>query len=228
MAKIILTRDELEKGVLPGLCMRCGQPAALVINKRFSWGPGWVMLLFVAGAVCIGPLFWVALILIPIFLRQMRVPVPLCENHRNHWLPLQIIAFGGIGILAILVFSMAVMVAIASHRATPGVPDPLVRTLAGAILWLFGATVVFLVIIAFPAAIMQTRVVRATLIEGQGATLTEGQVIHLSGVASQFADQLEERRDQMRRHKGGVSSRFADKIQNRRGKGFSPKPADDF
>src|SRR5262245_3043982 len=127
MAKVILTRDELEKGVLPGLCMRCGQPAALVKNKRFSWGPAWVMLLFVAGAVCVGPLFWVALILIPLFLRQMRVPIALCEYHRNHWLPLQIIAFGGTGIVAILIFSLVLMGAIVFHRATPGESDSLTR-----------------------------------------------------------------------------------------------------
>jgi hypothetical protein len=132
----------------------------------------------------------------------MRVPVPLCENHRNHWLPFQIITIGGISIVAILIFSLVIMGAIVFHRATPGQSDPLTRDLAGACLWLLGATIVILVIVAFPAAILQMRVIRATLIEGEGATLTEGQVIHLSGVASQFADLLEERRDLMRKRGG--------------------------
>jgi hypothetical protein len=187
MAKVVLSRIELEDKPLPKLCMRCGEPATLIKHKRFFWGAGWVLLLLFIGAVCVGPLFWVALILIPILLRQMKVPVPLCERHRNHWLPLQTILYGGVGIIAILVFSIVILSVIVFNRVKPGHADPL----AGVILWLFGITVAFLVITAFPAAILQANVIRPTLINNE--------VIELSGVAREFADRLqEERRKRMR------------------------------
>src|SRR5262245_27985929 len=119
MATVRLFNDELEEWELPPFCMRCGAPAALVKYKRFSWGPGWVVALLATGAIGSGPLFLFALILIPILLKRKGVAVPLCQRHRNHWLPLQVVLYGGLGVLAAL-FSTAVLLwALAEGPADP-------------------------------------------------------------------------------------------------------------
>lgn len=177
MANVTLHRDELVEGELPPFCMRCGEPAALVKQKKFSWGPGWVMILLGAGALCSGPLFLVALILVPFLLKQMRVPVPLCDRHRNHWLPLQIVLFGGIAVVA-LTFFLAVILFVTAEG-----PGDRKTDLAG--LFCVG-TFAALLIMLFPAAILQTTVIRPTEITSDRITLRS--------VAKEFAEALKKKR----------------------------------
>jgi hypothetical protein len=181
MASVTLSRKECEEGELPSICMRCGEPAMLIKKKLFTWMPAWVMLLLVFGAVCFGTAFPkaspVALILIPVLRKKMRVPVPLCERHRNHWLPLQgMVLFGGIGVLLLFFSTFAFFIVALGHNERI---SQLVERF-----W-FG-TFVFLIIMVFSGAILQTRLIRPTKINSQSITLTN--------VAKRFIESLPELR----------------------------------
>jgi phosphoglycerol transferase MdoB-like AlkP superfamily enzyme len=177
VATVTPYKRELERGELPSVCMGCGEPASLIKNKRFSWGPGWVMALLIVGAVCVGPLFWVAFILIPFFLKRMLVPVPLCERHRNHWLPLQILLFGGIAVVAVLLCLTITLIVIYSGARSPRWE---------LVLWSGYGTIGFLVAMIFPAAVLQTRVIRPIEITDQRITL--------ANVAKDFVFMVQEKR----------------------------------
>src|SRR5262249_2768872 len=159
---------------LPPFCMRCGEPATVVKHKRFSWGPGWLVVLLLVGAVCFGPLFWIAIILNLILLTRMRVAVPLCERHRNHWLTVELVLFGGIGMLVLLFCATVVL-----FVTTRGPDDPQIEV-AG---WFCAGTIAFFVAMLFPAAILQTRVIQAAEITNRSITLT--------GVAKEFVRMVE-------------------------------------
>jgi hypothetical protein len=162
MATLTLYRDDWEDGELPSLCMRCGQPATLVKEKTFSWGPGWAMVLLAAGMLCSGPLILAALILILVLLKRMRVPVPLCDRHRHHWRALQVLLYGGTTIVALLLCTTIVLFIVTGRSHEPG------AQLGG---WFCFATIVFLVAMLFPAAVMQTRVIRPIEITDRSITL---------------------------------------------------------
>jgi hypothetical protein len=170
MATVKLFADELEEGGLPPVCMRCGAPADVFRPKRFSWGPGWVMALLIAGVLCSGPLFLVALILLPILLRTRRVVVPLCGRHRNHWLPLAVLLYGGLATLATLI-SLSVLL----YWLTEGQSE-----LAG---WLCGGSALLFFCLLFPAAVLQVHTIRAVEITPETITLT--------GVAREFVRALD-------------------------------------
>jgi len=91
MAIILLYRDEIAEGQLPAVCMRCSAPAALTRNHTFACHPKWVdfcLLGLLAGLLCGALVLLVALVWVIIALAttvRMRVPVPLCEKHRNHF-----------------------------------------------------------------------------------------------------------------------------------------------
>ncbi len=174
MATITLHREEFEQALLPPSCMRCGAPATLARYKTFSWGPDWLLALLLIGALCFGPLFWVAIILNVILLERMRVPIPLCEKHRNHWRPLQVVLYGGIGLVALSSFATIVLCVTARG---PHDSQGLLSIEFGI---MFGVgTLLLLVAMVFLAAILQVRVIRATHITSQSITLT--------GVAEEFA-----------------------------------------
>jgi len=175
MATIRLYREEIEEGELPPFCMRCGAESTLVRRKRFSWGPSWVMILLVVGLAVSGPVFLIALFLIPFFLKRMRVPVPLCHRHRNHWLPLQVVLFGGLSIFALL-FTCAIALFVIGQNA-----GDFWGKIGG---WLLMGGFGVFVLMLFPAAIMQTSVIKAVEITKDSITL--------SNVSRKFVDQVEE------------------------------------
>ena len=195
MATVTLYRQELDTWDLPPICMRCGEPATLVRQKRFSWGPGWVLLLLFV-SVILPLLFWVALIVNARLLKKMWVPVPLCERHRNHWLALQVVLFGGLAILALLFCATIVLWGI--------MPEPTQGelSLAG---WFCFATVTFLVIMVFPAAILQTKVIRPTEITDQSITLTS--------VAKEFVHRVREERSDARRGRSDRLERAGGEVE---------------
>ena len=102
MAVIRLDRFEAEEGDLPAVCMKCGAPAVLEKLKQFSWNPPWVILLILIGLL---PYVIVALVLT----KRMRVRVPLCNEHKNHfaWRAWFIYGgFAGLFLLGIVVFAV--------------------------------------------------------------------------------------------------------------------------
>lgn len=203
MATIRLFRDELDEGRLPQVCMRCGAPAAVFRRKRFAWGPGWVMALFCVGALCSGALFLVALfILIPLFLRTMTVPVPLCTAHRHHWRALNIVLFGGLAVFGLLVFAAIILGVTGTGRGDWR--SNLVGPLAvGAVL--------FLVCLLFPAAFLQTRTIRAIEITPES--------IRLTNVSRKFVQALDDmlRESRSQRSEEVYRGDLAEKIRLPRG-----------
>lgn len=64
---------------LPKVCMFCGEPSAQRIEKKFTWNPGWVHVLILAGVVPY-------LIVLVVTQKAMRVRVPVCKEHKSPWL----------------------------------------------------------------------------------------------------------------------------------------------
>jgi hypothetical protein len=79
MAVVRLTRVESENGKLPNVCMRCGAPADLYVQKRFSWRPSWVFILLLVNLL-------VYLVVALILEKRMKLRAPMCRAHQNHWM----------------------------------------------------------------------------------------------------------------------------------------------
>ncbi len=82
MGDVRLDFYDLDAEALPDVCMRCGATAVARPVKQFSWMPYWAR--FVPPIIGV----W--------FVKRRRVPVPLCERHKNHWTIRYLIGIGGI------------------------------------------------------------------------------------------------------------------------------------
>jgi hypothetical protein len=78
MAEVRLGRSETENNQLPAVCMRCGSPATVRVDKNFAWHPPWVWLLLPFGLIP-------ALVLDYLLTKRVRASAPLCRRHKNHW-----------------------------------------------------------------------------------------------------------------------------------------------
>jgi hypothetical protein len=91
MSKCILSRSDVDTENLPHVCMRCGEAATTTFSKKFSWSPSWVIILVFFGLLP----FLIAYLMTN---WKLRVSVPFCERHRNHFSFRS--RFGGFGFLA--------------------------------------------------------------------------------------------------------------------------------
>lgn len=73
---ITLTKQEVDNNLLPPLCMACGQPATIWVNKTFTYVPDWVNYLYWAGVLP-------GVIAQQLLQKQMRVSCPFCNEHQN-------------------------------------------------------------------------------------------------------------------------------------------------
>ena len=103
MPNIVLDRYEAEGYWLPNTCIVCGEPTDDFKRKTFSCTPIWAYLFLLCGGLL--PL----LIAIWATRKWMRTYLPVCEQHRNHWLWRSMIltmmffsSFGAIIILSIM------------------------------------------------------------------------------------------------------------------------------
>jgi hypothetical protein len=78
MAKVRITREEAERGLLPPVCALTGVPTEDVKRKGFAWQPGWVSILILAGLLPY-------LIVVLIMRKTMTVGVPLVREKHGHW-----------------------------------------------------------------------------------------------------------------------------------------------
>ncbi len=124
MADVRLDFYDLDDDVLPDVCMRCGAPASARPMKTFSWMPYWARMI---------P-FGIA------FMKRRRVPIPLCERHKNHWTIRYLIGFGGLA-LFLLLLGGAIALLIASDDRTNPARDTL---MALGFILLAGAGIAFL------------------------------------------------------------------------------------
>src|SRR5262245_18857141 len=106
MATLKLSRHEAISDNFPSVCMRCGDQATSRVKKTFSWSPSWVIFFVFLGLL---PFVVLALVLT----KRVRLQVPMCNNHVNHWWWRNVVTWGGlaslvaIGILAFVVNSTA-------------------------------------------------------------------------------------------------------------------------
>ncbi len=124
MADVRLDFYDLDDDVLPDVCMKCGAPAAARPMKTFSWVPYWARMI---------P-FGIA------FMKRRRVPIPLCERHKNHWMIRYLIGFGGLA-LFLLLLGAAIALLISSDDRTNPARDTL---MALGFIVLTGAGIAFL------------------------------------------------------------------------------------
>ena len=82
MADVRLNSHDLDADALPDVCMKCGAAAAARPVKQFSWMPYWARL--------VPPIIGVW------FVKRRPLPVPLCEQHKNHWTIRYLVGIGGL------------------------------------------------------------------------------------------------------------------------------------
>lgn len=102
MAKVRVYRDEAGGELFPPRCMRCGADADVTRTQTFSWMPGWVHVL-----IFVGLLPW--LIVCLVMRKTMRVAVPLCGRHANHFLTRQLYIWLGMGFWVVYAIALAVL-----------------------------------------------------------------------------------------------------------------------
>lgn len=167
MAVLRLDSYDRNEGDLPEVCMQCGAPAALRKSKTFSWFPPWVwVVLFVCNILIFA-------IVAMIMTKRRTVDVPLCEQHKNHWLWRQLLVLGSLlGVLAVGFVAMLV-----SSDNGGGDDSPLGGFLCVGSLLVLVAWVIL-------AVIVQSTTIRPKEITDQGITL--------QGVSKAFVEAYEE------------------------------------
>src|SRR5207248_9559780 len=95
MGVVCLRRSQVERGDLPRLCLRCGKPATVRRNKTFSKSQGWTFITIFLGGLPY-------LLCCALFRDRLRVAVPLCAAHKNHFRWQAGILWGGLALLATL------------------------------------------------------------------------------------------------------------------------------
>ncbi len=101
MATTRLSVYEVERKLLPELCMRCGEPATVQKNRTFSWYPPWV-----AVTVLLSPVIFI--IVAAVLTKRMKVSVPLCDAHKSHWsIRVIIILLSFVALLALVAMDIA-------------------------------------------------------------------------------------------------------------------------
>jgi hypothetical protein len=174
MAQIRLDRDEVRKKRLPGVCMRCGQPAALYKDKKFAWYPPWIgVMVLVAVPVYI--------ILALVMTKRMTVSAPLCEAHKNHWLVRTLVSLVGLALVLLLCFGALILIGALSDARN----DDALNALKGIAC---GGSVVALVAWLITLVVMQATAIRPNEITDDTITLT--------GLSEGFVNAVEDVRDQ--------------------------------
>jgi hypothetical protein len=153
------------KGDVPDVCMRCGAPAPERVKQTFSWVAGWVHFI-----ILISPLIWLILVLV---LRKVcHARLPMCEQHKNHWLRRKIVVYGSL----LFGIALAILVAFATSAAQPS------SDLEG-LVCVF-PFVIFLIWVIVAAVIMNTAI--------RASKITEGETLHLTNVCREFVDAYED------------------------------------
>ena len=52
-------------------------------------------------------------------MKRRRVPIPLCEQHKNHWVIRYLVGFGGLGLFLLLLFGSIFLLAMSDDRSNP-------------------------------------------------------------------------------------------------------------
>jgi hypothetical protein len=167
MPQIRLDLDEVEEG-LPEVCMRCGAPATVFKDKVFAWTPQWIGLT--------APVLPLCIVLAIVLRKRVKVSVPLCRRHQNHWAWRIWFILASAGVLG-LACAAGIGLLVALH---PDDNDPVF-----ALVCLGGAGLFLAWVIT--AAILQSTTIRPLDITDYG--------ISLAGVSQPFIRAVYDRRD---------------------------------
>jgi hypothetical protein len=174
MARVRLRDWETRSSRLPNVCMVCGEKSDKFLKRIFTWYPRWsaflLLFLFVPGAITM-----------LILTKRMTVQVPFCSSHRRYfqtrgllmWLPL--LGFIILCPLAILLPQLLL--------------DPEIAKDEAPVMWIVLGACLFLVILTV-VTLLNTGI--------RSAEITE-ESITLVGVNDEFADALDDLRDERRR-----------------------------
>lgn len=89
---VTITQQELDAGILPELCMLCGQSTNNRITRSIQYQPNWAQAMTVGGLIMGG----IPGIIIAIMTTaEKKVACPICHRHQNHWSRLTVLA--GVG-----------------------------------------------------------------------------------------------------------------------------------
>jgi hypothetical protein len=154
MAELFLETDGGYGLDLPDVCMKCGAPATVRKSKTFSWCPPWVYLLLLCNLI----VFAVVALIVT---KRRRLEVPLCAEHKNHWMWRQLLVLGSL--LFLLAAGFLVMIATTDNKGPGGGDD-----LSGAVCmgWL-----VLMVVWIVAAVIAQVTSIRPREITDRSITL---------------------------------------------------------
>jgi uncharacterized protein YacL len=165
VARVKIWKSEIDKGLLPRVCMVCGADADRTQREKFSWVPQWVVILILAG-----PLVWA--IVAAVLRKSMAVDCPVCEKHVRHWFWRKaVLVLGLLGTIA------GVLVGILL------VSNPETKQIAGYVLV---SSFVFFLLVLVVAAVYSTTGIRPVEITDKTITLTS--------VHREFVDALEDDR----------------------------------
>jgi hypothetical protein len=131
MAKVRFYDEETDREHFPGLCLRCGAGTDRLQDQRFAWNPGWAHIFILAGA-----LPWLIAVLLT--RKTMRVAVPMCDRHRNHWRNQKLyIWLGLLGLIALGIVAAATFDELPKEVAYVGIGV----LIFGSLGWLIGGLV---------------------------------------------------------------------------------------
>jgi hypothetical protein len=199
MAMVWLDRRDGEEGNLPAVCLRCGQPATVWVDKTFRWVPAWVSALVLLGSMA---LITMPIVLILLFglMQSCRVSVPLCAEHRRHWSGRNLMVLGSLfGLMGVVAVIMGL------GWAVPDQQEELLR--AGAIMGIIGF-VVWLVV----AALIHSGTIRAVELGAES--------LQLCKVARAFVDAYEDERYERRRARRRARERDEGEERDERRDGY--------
>lgn len=122
MATIQLSKYEAEEGDLPDVCMCCGAPATERKRRRFISHPLWVYLLLPLGYL---PYVIVAAILT----EHIHCYTLFCPQHKNHWLVRNLIVWGSLVVILIVLVGGFVIAGSLSRQVSRSTEDILFGSL---------------------------------------------------------------------------------------------------
>jgi hypothetical protein len=171
MAKVRLSRREVERGHLPPVCALTGVPTDDVKRKTFSWMPSWVGLLILFGLL---PYLIIALIM----RKSMTVDLPLVREKHGHWLWRTVFLLIGVSMCVSLLVGGGIMSSGAGRGSSQ-------ESVAGV---LFALGIVGFLAVLIAALVLSQKAIRPTEITDNEITL--------AGVHPRFRDAIEYDREE--------------------------------
>lgn len=184
MANIKLSDYECDRGLLPEVCMFCGQPAVTRVRRTFAWHPSWVILLILINLI-------VMLVVALILTKKMAVRVPACDQHEGYWRRRTLIlTLSGFVVAALCVGGIVYL-----SSLPPAAGDEFTG-------WICGGGIVLSLAWLVVAVVYSASGVRPTEITDRS--------IKLTGVHDDFVDALREERARYREGGGHRRGRYGD------------------